>query len=140
MHRSAFLHSHHRYSSLPYALSVQCNTVQLYCQVSAVLMCQERFTCKTRYSSLPDVGYSGRRNVAPSEVNPELPRIMSSEQHVSTTASTYQPQVRMNNTYNFIAKCQYSCTRNVLWYQVHSLHIHANHKTLNYNHIKQTSR
>ena len=106
MHRSAFLPSHHRYSSLPYALSVQCNTVQLYCQVSAVLMCQESFTCKTRYSSLPDVGYSGRRNVAPSEVNPELPKIMSREQHVSTTASTYQLQVRMNNTHNFIAKCQ----------------------------------
>ena len=28
--------------------------------------------------------------------------------------------------YNFIAKCQYTdCTRNVLWCQVHSSHIHA---------------
>ena len=34
--------------------------------------------------------------------------------------------------YNFIAKCQYNCTRNVLWCQVHSSHIHGNHKTLNY--------
>ena len=32
--------------------------------------------------------------------------------------------------YNFIAKCQYTdCTRNVLWCQVHSSHIHSNHKT-----------
>ena len=37
--------------------------------------------------------------------------------------------------------CQYKCTRNVLWCQVHSLHIHANHKTsLNYNNSKHTSR
>ena len=36
--------------------------------------------------------------------------------------------------YNFIAKCQYTdCTRNVLWYQVHSSHIHSNNKTFNYN-------
>ena len=36
--------------------------------------------------------------------------------------------------YNFIAKCQYTdCTRNVLWCQVHSSHIHTNHKTFNYN-------
>ena len=36
--------------------------------------------------------------------------------------------------YNFIAKCQYTdCTRNVLWCQVHSSHIHSNHKTFNYN-------
>ena len=27
------------------------------------------------------------------------------------------------NTYNFIAKYQYNCTRNVLWCQVHSWHI-----------------
>ena len=40
--------------------------------------------------------------------------------------------------YNFIAKCQYTdCTRNILWCQVHSSHIHSNHKTsLNYNNIK----
>ena len=38
--------------------------------------------------------------------------------------------------YNFIAKCQYNGTRNVLWCQVHSSHIHSNHKTLNYNNIK----
>ena len=50
-------------------------------------------------------------------------------------------QVRLNTIqYNFIAKCQYSCTRNVLWCQVHSSHIHSNRKTsLNYN-SKQTSR
>ena len=35
--------------------------------------------------------------------------------------------------YNFIAKCQYTCTRNVLWCQVHSSDIHFNHKTLNCN-------
>ena len=42
----------------------------------------------------------------------------------------------LSNTiqYNFIAKCQYTdCTRNVLWCQVHSSHIHSNHKTFNYN-------
>ena len=34
---------------------------------------------------------------------------------------------------HFIAKCQYTdCTRNVLWCQVHSSHIHPNHKTFNY--------
>ena len=33
--------------------------------------------------------------------------------------------------YNFIAKCQDSFTRNVLWFQVHSSHIHSNHKTSN---------
>ena len=39
--------------------------------------------------------------------------------------------------HNFIAKCQYTdCTRNVLWCQVHSSHIHSNHKTLNYNNSK----
>ena len=38
--------------------------------------------------------------------------------------------------YNFIAKCQYNCTRNVLWCQVHSSHIHSNHKTLSYNNSK----
>ena len=38
--------------------------------------------------------------------------------------------VRMYLQYNFIAKCQYiDCTRNVLWCQVHSSHIHSNHKT-----------
>ena len=39
--------------------------------------------------------------------------------------------------YNFIAKCQYNCTRNVLWCQAYSSHIHSNHKTsLNYNNNK----
>ena len=43
--------------------------------------------------------------------------------------------------YNFIAKCQYNSTRNVLWSQVHASHIHSNHKTsLNYNNSKQASR
>ena len=42
--------------------------------------------------------------------------------------------------YNLIAKCQYTdCTRNVLWCQVHSSHIHSNHKTFNYNNSKYTS-
>ena len=41
---------------------------------------------------------------------------------------------------NLIAKCQYNCTRNVLWCQIHSSHIHTNHKTWNYNNSKyQTS-
>ena len=35
--------------------------------------------------------------------------------------------------YNYITKCQHNCTRNVLWCQVHSSHIHTNHKTLDYN-------
>ena len=39
--------------------------------------------------------------------------------------------------YNFIAKCQYNCTKNILWYQVHSSHIHSKHKTsLSYNNSK----
>ena len=40
--------------------------------------------------------------------------------------------------YNFIAKCQYNCTKNVFfWCQVHSSHIHSNNKTsLNYNNGK----
>ena len=39
--------------------------------------------------------------------------------------------------YNFIAKCQDTdCTRNVLCCQVHSSHIHSNHKTFNYNNSK----
>ena len=38
--------------------------------------------------------------------------------------------------YSFIAKCQYNCTRNVLWCQVHLGHIYSNHKTLNYNNSK----
>ena len=47
------------------------------------------------------------------------------------TAQTWSIQ------YNFIAKCQYTdCTRNVLWCQVHSSHIHSNHKTFNYNNSK----
>ena len=44
---------------------------------------------------------------------------------------------RINTVYKFIAKCQYTdCTRNVLWCQVHSSHIHSNHKTFNYNNSK----
>ena len=40
--------------------------------------------------------------------------------------------------YNFIPKCQYKCTRIVLWCQLHSSHIHSNHKTsLNYNNSKK---
>ena len=43
--------------------------------------------------------------------------------------------------YNFIGKCQYNRTRNVLLCQVHSSHVHANHKTsLNYNSKQITSR
>ena len=38
--------------------------------------------------------------------------------------------------YNFIAKCQYNCTRNVLWCQAYSSHIHSDHKILNYNNSK----
>ena len=33
--------------------------------------------------------------------------------------------------HNFIAKCQYNCTGNVFWCQLHSSHIHVNHKTNN---------
>ena len=36
---------------------------------------------------------------------------------------------------------QYNCTRNVLWSQVHSSHIHDNHRaSLDYKNSKQTSR
>ena len=43
--------------------------------------------------------------------------------------------------HNFIAKCQYNdCTRNVLWCQVHSSHIHSNHKTFNYNNSKNKTK
>ena len=34
--------------------------------------------------------------------------------------------------YNFIAKCQCYCTRNVLWCAVHSSHIYTNHKMTSY--------
>ena len=50
---------------------------------------------------------------------------------------TAKPQYNtIQNTiqYNFIAKCQYNCTRNVLWCHVHSSYIQSNHETsLNYN-------
>ena len=42
-------------------------------------------------------------------------------------------QCHHTRQYNLIAMCQYSCTRNVLWCQVHSSHIHSSQKTLNYN-------
>ena len=43
--------------------------------------------------------------------------------------------------YNFIAKCQYNCTRNVLWCQVHSSHIYAKHETLlNYSKNNNNSK
>ena len=44
---------------------------------------------------------------------------------------SYSYTLQQYNTtqHNFIAKCQYNCTRNVLWCQVHSSHIHSNHKT-----------
>ena len=43
--------------------------------------------------------------------------------------------------YYFIAKCQYSCIRNVSWCQVHSSHIQANHKTsLDCNKSKQPGK
>ena len=47
----------------------------------------------------------------------------------------FQP---LNNTmqYNFVVECPYNCTRNILWCQVHSSHIHSNHETLNYNNSK----
>ena len=35
--------------------------------------------------------------------------------------------------YNIVARCQYCCTRNVLWCQVRSSHIHADHETSFYN-------
>ena len=54
--------------------------------------------------------------------------------------SDIQYNIQYNVTY-FIAKCQYNCTRNVLWCHVHSSHIHANHKTsLNYNNSKQRGK
>ena len=51
---------------------------------------------------------------------------------------SYSYTLQQYNTtqYNVIAKCQYSCTRNVLWCKVHSSYIHSNHKTLNYNNSK----
>ena len=53
--------------------------------------------------------------------------------------SPSQSVVQCNIQYNFIAKCQHNYTRNVLWWQVHSSHIHSNHKTLlNYSNSKQT--
>ena len=53
---------------------------------------------------------------------------------VALTRSGNPPLRGLIIQYNFIAKCQYNCTRNVLWCQVHSSHIHSSHKTsLNYN-------
>ena len=43
--------------------------------------------------------------------------------------------------YSFITKRQYNYTRNVLWFQAHSSHIHINHKTsLHYNNCKHTGK
>ena len=39
------------------------------------------------------------------------------------------PPMSPSTEYYIIAKCQYSCTRNVLWCRVLSSHIHANYKT-----------
>ena len=48
--------------------------------------------------------------------------------------STEEMEDRFAILHSFIAKCQYNCTGNVLWCQVHSSHIHASHKTsLHYN-------
>ena len=47
----------------------------------------------------------------------------------------YNFTIQYSLQYNFIAKCQYTyCT--VLWCQVHSSHIHSNHKTFYYNNSK----
>ena len=57
--------------------------------------------------------------------------------HSHSTDHSLIPQARAIIQYNFIARFQYTdCTRNVLWCQVHSSHIHSNHKTLNYNNSK----
>ena len=59
--------------------------------------------------------------------------------HVAGTRTGLSPPATSSSSfsfqlYNCIAKCQCTdCTRNVLWCQVHSSHIHSNHKTLNYN-------
>ena len=71
--------------------------------------------------------------------------IMAKSQHgggsgSATHIARARTCVHTHNTiiqYNFIAKRQYTdCTRNVLWCQVHSSHIHSNHKTFNYNNSK----
>ena len=52
-------------------------------------------------------------------------------------SNTYNTTQYNKIQYNFIAKCQYNCTRNVLWCQVCSSHIHSNHNTsLKYNNCK----
>ena len=60
-------------------------------------------------------------------------------EHTQTHTDT-QTHTHTHTTvqYNFIVNCQYGtdCTRNVLWCQVHSSHIHSNQKTLNYNNSK----
>ena len=59
--------------------------------------------------------------------------------HVAGTRTGLSPPATSSSSfsfqlYNCIAKCQCTdCTRNVLWCQVHSSHIHSNHKTLNYS-------
>ena len=62
-----------------------------------------------------------------------LPLVTSASE--LTTAPTLHVEYNTMQ-YNFICKCQYNCTRNMLWCQVHSSHIHSNHKTLNYNNSK----
>ena len=56
--------------------------------------------------------------------------------------STIQLYCQVSRQYNFIAKCQDNCTRNVSLCQVHSSHIHAIHAihkaSLNYNNSKHT--
>ena len=42
--------------------------------------------------------------------------------------------------YSFVARCQYLCARNVLWCQVRSSHIQANHETSLYNNNNNNKR
>ena len=71
-------------------------------------------------------------------ISPAMYRCISSTKRTNGLDGNIQYTIQYYNTiqYNFITKCQYTdCTRNVLWCQVHSSHIHSNHKTLKYNFI-----
>ena len=59
---------------------------------------------------------------------------LKSDQKVVFPHDVIVYEVSSSLNFIFIAKCQYTdCTRNVLWCQVHSSHIHSNHKSFNYN-------
>ena len=84
------------------------STIQLYCQVS-IYSVQYNFIAKCQF-----IQYNTTL----------LPSV-----NLFSTIQLYCQRSVYSVQYNFIAKCQYNCARSVLRCQVHSSHIHTNHKT-----------